>query len=72
MAFALVSPKAGRSPYWRVRGTEYGISIDRSTKVADKVSSAKLLKQRGDEAKRQHLRRRTKRAVLPLQLPARR
>jgi integrase len=55
MPFALVPPKVGRSPYWRVRGTEYGISIDRSTKVADKASAAKLLKQWRDEAKRQHL-----------------
>jgi integrase len=55
MPFVLVPPKAGRSPYWRVRGTEYGIVIDRSTKVADKASAAKLLKQWRDEAKRQHL-----------------
>ena len=55
MPFALVPPKAGRSSYWRVRGTEYGISVDRSTKVADKASAAKLLKQWRDEAKRQHL-----------------
>jgi integrase len=55
MPFVLVPPKAGRSSYWRVRGTEYGISIDRSTKVADKASAAKLLKQWRDEAKRQHL-----------------
>ena len=55
MPFALVPPKAGRSPFWRVRGTEYGIGIDRSTQVADKASAAKLLKQWRDEAKRQHL-----------------
>ena len=55
MPFVLVPPKAGRSPFWRVRGTEYGISIDRGTKVADKASAAKLLKQWRDEAKRQHL-----------------
>jgi hypothetical protein len=55
MPFILVPPKAGRSSYWRVRGTEYGISVDRSTKVADKASAAKLLKQWRDGAKRQHL-----------------
>jgi hypothetical protein len=55
MPFALVSPKAGRSPHWRVRGTEYGIRIDRSTKVADKAVAAKVPKQWRDEAKRQHL-----------------
>jgi integrase len=55
MPYALVPPKAGRSPYWRVRGTEYGISVDRSTRVIDKASAGKLLKQWKDEAKRQHL-----------------
>jgi hypothetical protein len=53
--FYLVAPKAGRSRFWRVRGTEYGISVDRSTKVADKASAAKLLKQWRGEARRQHL-----------------
>jgi hypothetical protein len=38
------SSQAGRWSYWRVRGTEYGISLDRSTKVADKASAAKLLR----------------------------
>lgn len=55
MPFALVPPKAGRSPFWRVRGTEYGIALDRSTRVADKASATKLLKAWRDEAKRQHL-----------------
>ena len=55
MPYVLVPPKVGRSPFWRVRGTEYGIELDRSTKVADKTSAAKLLKQWRDEAKRQHL-----------------
>jgi hypothetical protein len=55
MPYALVPPKAGRSPFWRVRGTEYGIELDRSTKVADKASALRLLKQWRDEAKRQHL-----------------
>jgi integrase len=55
MPYNLVPPKAGRSTFWRVRGTEYGIELDRSTKVADKASAAKLLKQWRDEAKRQHL-----------------
>ena len=54
-AFRPRPPKPGRSPYWRVSGTEYGIGIDRSTQVADKSSAAKLLKQWRDEAKRQHL-----------------
>src|SRR6202050_1085392 len=56
MPFVLVPPKAGRSPYWRVRGTEYGIGFDRSTQVADKSSAAKPLEQWRDEVKRQPLR----------------
>jgi integrase len=55
MPYTLVAPKAGRSPFWRVRGTEYGIALDRSTRVADKASASKLLRQWRDEAKRQHL-----------------
>ena len=55
MPFVLVAPKAGRSTFWRVRGTEYGIVIDRSTKVADKASATKLLKQWKEDAKREHL-----------------
>jgi integrase len=55
MPYDLVPPKAGRSTFWRVRGTEYGIQLDRSTKLADKASALRLLKQWRDEAKRQHL-----------------
>jgi integrase len=55
MPFNLFPPKPGRSPYWRVRGAEFGIRIDRSTRVSDKASANKLLKQWRDEAKRQHL-----------------
>jgi hypothetical protein len=36
MPYTLHPPKAGRSPYWRLRGTEFGIPISRSTKTADK------------------------------------
>jgi integrase len=55
MPFALVAPKAGRSPYWRVRGSEFGIALNRSTQTRDKASALKLLRQWQAEAKRQHL-----------------
>ena len=31
MPYELKPPAPDRSPYWRVRGTDYGIRIDRST-----------------------------------------
>jgi integrase len=52
MPYVLKPPKAGRSPYWRVRGTEFGVPIDRSTKIADRREAAKLLTRWRDEAKR--------------------
>jgi integrase len=55
MPYNLVPPKPGRSPFWRVRGTEYGVAIDRSTRVADKASANRLLRQWRDEAKRHYL-----------------
>jgi integrase len=50
MPYALVPPKAGRSPFWRVRGTEFSIPIDRSTQTSDKRVAAKLLAQWRTEA----------------------
>ncbi len=52
MPYTLVAPKAGRSPYWRVRGTEYGISIDRSAKTGDKRLASKFLAEWRAEAQR--------------------
>jgi hypothetical protein len=58
-------PKAGRSSYWRVRGTEYGISIDRSTKVADKPPRPSCLSNGETKRSASTLRRRTKRSASP-------
>ena len=55
MPFALIPPKAGRSPYWRVCGSEFGISIDRSTKTGDRRVAAKFLADWRAEAQRQAL-----------------
>ena len=52
MPFALIAPKAGRTPCWRVRGTEFGIYIDRSTQTGDKREAQKFLALWRDEAKR--------------------
>ena len=57
MPYALKPPKAGRSLYWRVRGTEFGIPVDRSTKTADRREATKLLAIWRDEAKRASLSR---------------
>jgi integrase len=35
MSLKLIPPKAGRSPYYRVRGTFLGIQVDRSTQLRD-------------------------------------
>jgi integrase len=55
MPYSLQPPKAGRSPYWRVRGTQFGNAIDRSTKTADKREAAKFLALWREEAKRASL-----------------
>lgn len=52
MPYELKAPKAGRSPYWRVRGTEHGIRIDRSTQEASKSEALKWLAKWKGEAKR--------------------
>jgi hypothetical protein len=36
MPYKLVDPEAGRSPNYRVRGTEFGVHCDRSIKTRDK------------------------------------
>ena len=43
MPFKLIAPKAGRSPFWRVRGTEHGVYLDRSTQTGEKREAAKFL-----------------------------
>jgi integrase len=52
MPYNLVPPKAGRSTFWRVRGTEFSIPIDRSTQTSDRRLAAKLLAQWRTEAQR--------------------
>jgi len=52
MPYTLVAPKAGRSPFWRVRGTEFGIYLDRSTQSRERREAQKFLAAWRDEAKR--------------------
>jgi hypothetical protein len=51
MPYTLQPPKAGRSPYWRVRGTEFGIYLNRSTQTRDRREAAKILSVWREEAK---------------------
>lgn len=55
MPYELKPPKAGRSPYWRVRGTEHGIPIDRSTQETSKSEAQKFLLRWKADAKRDAL-----------------
>lgn len=55
MPFKIVAPKAGRSPFYRVRGTEFGQRIDRTTGTADKKEALRFLKRWRDEAQRDAL-----------------
>lgn len=43
MPYKLIPPKAGRSAFWRVRGTEYGVYLDRSTQTGDRREAARFL-----------------------------
>lgn len=43
MPIKLIAPKAGRSPYWQVRGTYLGQYVERSTKTGDRKTAARLL-----------------------------
>ncbi len=52
MPFTLIPPKARRSPYWRVRGTELGHYLDRSTATCERRIAQKLLAQWRAEAQR--------------------
>lgn len=52
MPYELQPPKSGRSPFYRVRGTECGIYLDRGTKTADKREAQKRLVEWREEAKR--------------------
>jgi integrase len=53
LPLTLVSPKEGRTKFYRVRGHEAGVAVDRSTKTEDKRVAQRLLVQWRDEARRQ-------------------
>jgi integrase len=55
MPYTLTPPKAGRSPFWRVRGTELGIYLNRSTQTRDRREAAQILSAWREEAKRASL-----------------
>ena len=45
MPLKLVPPRAGKSPYWSVRGTHLGRYVDRSTKARDRKLAQRVLAQ---------------------------
>lgn len=55
MPYTLKPPAPGRSSYWRVRGTEHGIRIDRSTKETSRSEALKWLAKWKADAKRDAL-----------------
>jgi integrase len=50
MPYKLVAPKAGRWAHWRVRGTENGLYLDRSTKTGDRKVAQRVLSEWKTEA----------------------
>jgi len=44
MPLELKPPRAGKTPYWSVRGTYLGVGVDRSTKTSKRAIAAKILK----------------------------
>lgn len=52
MPYELRPPKSGRSPFYRVRGTEAGVYLDRSTKTRDRRQAQKLLAEWREQAQR--------------------
>ena len=55
MPFKLYPPSPGRTPYYRVRGTEFGVRLNRSTETSDKRTAERFLAKWREEAKRQAL-----------------
>lgn len=43
MPLSLKPPKEGRTPHWHIRGSHFGVSINRSAKTSDRRLAAKLL-----------------------------
>jgi integrase len=52
MPLTLKPPRAGKTPYWSVRGTYLGVHVDRSTGLADRGKAAKLLGRWREEIER--------------------
>jgi integrase len=52
MPFKLVAPKAGRWSHWRVRGTERGLYVDKSTGVSDRKVAQRILNEWKVEAQK--------------------
>jgi integrase len=52
MPLTLVKPAPGRTPFYRVRGHEAGVSVDRSTGTADRRTAQGLLNTWREEARR--------------------
>lgn len=57
MPYKLVPPKAGKTPYWSVRGTHVGVYLDKSTKTASRKLAARFLVQWREQAERDCLAR---------------
>ncbi len=53
MPFRLIPPRVGYSPFWRVRGTEYGIYTNKSTKASERKIAQRILTEWRAEAQRQ-------------------
>lgn len=52
MPLKLVPPRAGKTPFYSVRGTHLGTYLDRSTKTPDRTTARKLLAKWKDEIER--------------------
>ena len=52
MPYKLYPPKAGVTPYWQARGTEFGVYCKRSLKTGDKREAQQIVKSLREEAKR--------------------
>jgi hypothetical protein len=52
MPLKLVPPRAGKTPYYAVRGTYLGVYLDRSTKTGSRAKAARSLAKWKDEIER--------------------
>lgn len=60
MPYKLVPPKAGRWSHWRIRGTEVGVYVDRTTGVTSRRDAQRILAEWKAEAQRQAIAPRSK------------